>query len=81
MKAHIGVEMVNRGLSFPYEKHSRKTGNVVGIEQRSVFDLAVFDTGRIVFCAKPDVRRAHGYHCDDADIVIVDGIRRADSQP
>jgi hypothetical protein len=74
MKAHVGVEMVNRGLSFPYEKHSRTTGDVVGIEHRSVFDLAVFDTGRIVFCAEPDVRRAHGYHCDDADVAIVDGI-------
>jgi hypothetical protein len=74
MKAHVGVEMVNRGLSFPYEKHSRTTGDVVGIEHRSVFDLTVFDTGRIVFCAKPDVSRAHGYRCNDADIAIVDGI-------
>ncbi len=74
MKAYLSVEMVNRGLSFPFKKHSRTTGVVVGIEHRSVFDLAVFDTGRIVFCAEPDVRRAPRYRCDDADIAIVDGI-------
>lgn len=74
MKAHIGVEMVNRGLSFPFEKLSRspKTkGKVIGIEHRGLFDLAVFDTGRLVFCAQPDVSEAPGYVCDDAAITIV----------
>ena len=74
MKAHLSVEMVNRGLSFDFKKRSRSTGEVVGIDHRSVFDLAVFDTGRLVFCAQPDVSRASGYHCDDADIAIVDGV-------
>ena len=73
MKAHVGVEMVNRGLSFAFEKLSRspKTkGKVIGIEHRSLFDLAVFDTGRLVFCAQPDVSDAPGYVCDDAAITI-----------
>ena len=73
MKAHLGVEMVNRGLSFDFKKHSRISGAVVGIEHRGLFDLAVFDTGRLVFCAQPDARRAPGYRCDDADVAIVDG--------
>jgi len=74
LKAHVGVEMVNRGLSFPFEKLSRnpKTkGKVIGIEHRGLFDLAVFDTGRLVFCAQPDVSDAPGYVCDDAGITIV----------
>ena len=74
MKAHVGVEMVNRGLSFAFEKLSRspKTkGKVIGIEHRGLFDLAVFDTGRLVFCAQPDVSEAPGYVCDDAAITII----------
>jgi hypothetical protein len=74
LKAYLGVEMVNRGLSFPFHKLSRspKTkGKVVGIEHRGLFDLAVFDTGRLVFCARPDVSAAPGYVCDDAGIEIV----------
>ena len=74
LKAHLGVEMVNRGLSFTFEKLSRspKTkGKVVGIEHRGLFDLAVFDTGRLVFCAAPDASEAPGYVVDDAGIEIV----------
>jgi hypothetical protein len=71
MKAWIGVEMVNRGLSFQFEKKSRVTPDkTVGIEARSVFDLAVFDTGRIVFCSEPEID-APGYTLDDAGIEIV----------
>ena len=71
MKAWVGVEMVNRGLSFRFAKRSRvNPEKVVGIEARSVFDLAVFDTGRLVFCAQPDVQ-AEGYSVDDPGIEIV----------
>ena len=71
MKAHLGVAMVNMGLSFNYKRHSRLVPEkVVGIEARSVFDLAVFDTGRLVFCAQPDVEPA-GYTVADADIKVV----------
>ena len=74
MKAYLAVEMVNRGLSFPFEKLSRSSkmpGKVVGIEHRGLFDLAVFDTGRLIFCARPDVSEAPGYIVDDAGITIV----------
>jgi predicted P-loop ATPase len=71
MKAWVGVEMVNKGLSFRFEKQSRiHAGEITGIESRSVFDLAVFDTGRIVFVAEPDIQ-ANGYTLDDAGIEIV----------
>ena len=54
LKAYIGVQMVNTGLSFRFEKKSKiDRTKTVGIEARSVFDLAVFDTGRLVFCSKP----------------------------
>ncbi len=55
LKAHIRVQMVLQGASFTFEKVSKLDGTVVGEEDRSVFDLAVMDTGRLVFCAKPDV--------------------------
>lgn len=71
MKAYLTVEMVIKGVSFQYKKHSRVDPcKVVGIESRSVFDLAVFDTGRLVFTAKPTVLM-DGYSVDDAGIVIV----------
>lgn len=70
MKAHLSIEMVNKGLSFQYKKHSRIDPNrVVGIESRSVFDLAVFDTGRLVFTAEPTVN-IDGYKVDDPAIQI-----------
>ena len=31
-----------------------------------------------MFCAKPDISRAQGYHCDDADIAIVDEVDMLD---
>jgi hypothetical protein len=71
MKAYLSVEMVIKGVSFQYKKHSRIDPNkVVGIESRSVFDLAVFDTGRLVFTAKPTVL-IDGYTVDDAGITII----------
>jgi hypothetical protein len=71
MKAYLSVEMVIKGVSFQYKKHSRIDPNkVVGIESRSVFDLAVFDTGRLVFTAKPTVL-IEGYTVDDAGITII----------
>lgn len=71
MKAYLTVEMVIKGVSFQYKKHSKIDPNkVVGIESRSVFDLAVFDTGRLVFTAQPQVNM-EGYKVDDAGITIV----------
>jgi hypothetical protein len=71
MKAHVSIEMVNKGLSFQFKKQSRiEPGRVVGIESRSVFDLAVFDTGRLVFCAKPEVL-IEGYRADSAGVEII----------
>jgi hypothetical protein len=74
MKAYVGIEMVNRGLSFPFEKRSRvDRSRIVGIEHRSVFDTSVWNQGRLVFCAKPDITTAPGYRLDDADVRIIDG--------
>jgi predicted P-loop ATPase len=71
MKAWVGVETVRKGLAFRFNKMSRvHADQVVGVENRTLFDLAVFDTGRLVFCAQPDIQ-APGYTLDDAGIVIV----------
>lgn len=55
LKSHIRVQMVLKGLSFTFDKVSKNDGVVVGKEDRSLFDLAVMDTGRLVFCAKPEL--------------------------
>ncbi len=50
------MQMVLHKASFTFEKMSRiEDGKVVGNEARSVFDLAVFDPGRLVFCAQPEI--------------------------
>jgi hypothetical protein len=73
LKAFIGVEMVNKGLSFRFEKKSRiDRSKTVGVEARSVFDLSVFDTGRLVFCSKPILGLGMDeYTVDDAGIEII----------
>jgi hypothetical protein len=72
LKAHVGVQMVVKGLSFRFEKHSRANPEqVVGIESRTVFDLAVWDTGRLVFCSRPQLVSMDDYSVDDAGICIV----------
>lgn len=71
MKAHTAIAMVNAGLSFASPRYSRtEPGKVVGHQQRTVIDLAVWDTGRLVFCARPDVQ-VPGYSVADAGITLV----------
>lgn len=70
LRSYIRVQMVLHNASFTFEKMSRiDDGKVVGNEARSVFDLAVFDTGRLVFCAKPEIN-ADGYRVEDAAIKL-----------
>ena len=71
LKAHIQVQMVLHDTSFTFERRSRSDAKkVVGVEHRSVFDLAVFDKGRLVFCSKPEVN-IDGYEVIDADVTII----------
>ena len=68
----INVEMVIRDLSFLSPRYHRETGEKIGRgEDRTVFDLSVLIPGRLVFCAKPDVSKAPGYVCADANITLV----------
>lgn len=69
LKAHIRIQMVLQNAAFSFEKKSKLDGTVVGVEDRSVFDLAVMDTGRLVFCAKPEVNSEH-HAVSDADIQL-----------
>ena len=71
LKAHIQVQMVLHDCSFTFGRRSRADPQkVIGSEHRSVFDLAVFDKGRLVFCAKPDVS-SDGYSVVDADVTML----------
>jgi hypothetical protein len=69
--AYVRVEMVIRELSFEFKKRSTKDREkTVGLEPRTLFDLAVWHIGRLVFCAKPDVP-IEGCTVADADIKII----------
>ena len=71
LKAHIQVQMVLHDCSFTFGRRSRADPQkVIASEHRSVFDLAVFDKGRLVFCAKPDVS-SDGYSVVDADVTML----------
>ncbi len=73
LKARVAVEMVNRGLAFPSPRYSRREPDkVIGNEQRTVIDLSVWTTGRIVFNARPDLGAGmDAYTVVDAGITIV----------
>ncbi|MBR0651172.1 terminase large subunit [Roseomonas terrae] len=71
LKAATTIAMVTAGLSFASPRYSRsEPGKVVGHQQRTVVDLSVWDTGRLVFCARPDVQMP-GYSVADAGITLV----------
>ena len=69
---HTKSEMALQDLCFMTPRHSKKTGEPIGRgEARTVVDLSVWTTGRLVFCAQPDVTDAPGYICADANITLV----------
>ncbi|MEO3475772.1 hypothetical protein AAFN86_28230 [Roseomonas sp. CAU 1739] len=71
LKAYATIASVTAGLSFASPRHSRiEPGKVVGHQQRTVVDLSVWDTGRLVFCACPDVQ-VPGYSATPAGIELV----------
>lgn len=69
--AHVRTAMVLSGLSFVFKKHSRTNPDeMIGLEPRTLFDLAVWHAGRLAFCAKPVVDIPN-YSVADADVRIV----------
>ena len=74
LREHVKVNMQLQELSFPSPRYSKETKQVIGHEQRTVIDLAVWRPGRLVFCSKPTVS-AEGYAvvCANVEIVNSDG--------
>lgn len=70
LREHVKVNMQLQKLSFPSPRFSKETGQVIGHEQRTVIDLAVWLPGRLVFCSKPTVSAA-GYAVVGADVKII----------
>lgn len=70
LREFLRVEMELKDLCFASPRYSREGGVVVGHEARTVIDLAVLVTGRLVFTAKP-ILKAEGYVVADADVRIV----------
>ncbi|WP_426957997.1 hypothetical protein [Muricoccus radiodurans] len=72
MRAATRVAMVNNKLSFPSPRYSRtEPGKVIGYEPRTVVDLATWDRGRLVFCARPEVAADTGLVVTDAAVEVV----------
>ncbi|GGJ10838.1 hypothetical protein [Neoroseomonas lacus] len=70
LRGAVQVRMVTEGLFFNSPRRSRETGEIIGHAPRTLIDLAPWLHGRLVFCARPDVR-IEGYMVADAGIVIV----------
>ena len=70
LREHLKIEMQLTGRCFDSPRKSRATGDVIGHEARAVIDVAVWNTGRLVFTAKPVVS-APGYAVADPGISIV----------
>lgn len=70
MREHVKVQMVLQGLSFASPRHSWDNGAVIGAEERTVIDIAVWVLGRLAFCSKPEVV-AEGYCVEDAGVQII----------
>jgi hypothetical protein len=72
VREYLKIETVNEGLSFRSPRYSSKEpGKIVGYGQRTLIDLAVLLSGRLVFNAKPDVSNAPGYSVIDAGIRLI----------
>lgn len=71
MREVAKVQSELKNVAFPSPRFSRETGEVIGNQSRTLIDLSVWCTGRLVFCAKPDITKADGYVVDDADIKII----------
>lgn len=70
LREHVKVQMVLQGLSFASPRHSLDNGAVIGAEERTVIDIAVWVLGRLAFCSKPEVV-AEGYCVEDAGVQII----------
>jgi hypothetical protein len=71
LREYVRLQAVIEGLSFDSKRHSKlNPGVVVGVERRTLIDLAVWVSGRLIFNARP-VSRAPGYRVLDADVKIV----------
>jgi len=73
LRIWMDVETQRQGLTFPSPRYSRETGEVIGHGSRTLVDLCVLVSGRLVFVAKPILTRsavkAH-YVVHDADVRI-----------
>ena len=72
LRAHLRVESVRRGLSFPSPRVSRiEPGKIVGYSHLTLIDWSVWVAGRLIFNAEPDVGRAPNHRVLDANVKIV----------
>ena len=69
LREHVRVYMQLQGLSFLSPRYSKEPRQVIGHEQRTLIDLAVWVPGRLVFCSKPEVS-IEGYHVVDAGVRV-----------
>ena len=72
LRAYVQIQVVLQGLSFRAPKHSKLTpGKIVAQVDLTIFDLATWVLGRLVFNSVPDVTQAPGFRALDADVRII----------
>lgn len=72
LREYLKIETVNAGLSFRSPRRSRaEPDKIIGHEHRTLIDLSVLISGRVVFNARPDVTNAPGYSVLEAQISLI----------
>ena len=73
LHAYLTLAIADKDVFFHSPRHSRKTGEVIGQDIRSVFDLSTFISGRLVFNSLPDISLIEkvGYTLAGVDATIV----------
>jgi hypothetical protein len=72
LREFLRVATTIADLSFRSPRRSREDRDkIIGYEHRTLIDLAVLVTGRLIFNARPDVRKAEGYSVTSAGVCVV----------
>ena len=73
LHAYLTLAIAEHDVFFYSPRHSRKSGEVIGQDIRSIFDLSTFISGRLVFNSMPDISRIEklGYSLTGVDAKLV----------
>ena len=73
LHAYLTLAIAEHDIFFYSPRYSRKSGEVIGKDIRSIFDLSTFISGRLVFNSLPDISQIEkfGYSLTGVDAILV----------